>query len=64
MNLCRCVQDSCLKSCDPVPPSSGMNLASWNQDDNLDKDTQDLFSDSPVKVRGVLAEILKNWTDE
>ncbi|XP_058644644.1 bifunctional 3'-5' exonuclease/ATP-dependent helicase WRN isoform X2 [Onychostoma macrolepis] len=37
-------------SCDPVPQSSGMNLASWNQDDNLDKDTQDLFSDSPVKI--------------
>ncbi|XP_016377558.1 Werner syndrome ATP-dependent helicase homolog [Sinocyclocheilus rhinocerous] len=42
-------QDSCLKSCDPVPQSSGMDLTSWNQD-KLDKDTQDLFSDSPVKI--------------
>lgn len=42
-------QDSCLKSCDPVPQSTGMDLASWNQD-KLDKDTQDLFSDSPVKI--------------
>uniref|UniRef100_A0A671S7I8 DNA 3'-5' helicase n=1 Tax=Sinocyclocheilus anshuiensis TaxID=1608454 RepID=A0A671S7I8_9TELE len=41
--------DSCLKSCDPVPQSSEMDLTSWNQD-KLDKDTQDLFSDSPVKV--------------
>lgn len=39
------------KSCDPHPHSSGMNLASWNQEDNLDEDTQDLFGDSPVKVR-------------
>lgn len=29
--------------------SSGIDLASWNQK-NLDSDTQDLFSDSPVKV--------------
>ncbi|KAF5901929.1 Werner syndrome ATP-dependent helicase, partial [Clarias magur] len=28
--------------------SSGIELASWNQE-NLDRDTQDLFSDSPVK---------------
>ncbi|XP_043107034.1 Werner syndrome ATP-dependent helicase homolog isoform X2 [Puntigrus tetrazona] len=41
--------DYCLKSCDLVPQSSGMDLASWNQG-NLDKDTQDLFSDSPVKI--------------
>ncbi|KAM9455992.1 bifunctional 3'-5' exonuclease/ATP-dependent helicase WRN isoform 2-T2 [Clarias gariepinus] len=29
--------------------SSGIELASWNQE-NLDRDTQDLFSDSPVKA--------------
>ncbi|XP_063066515.1 bifunctional 3'-5' exonuclease/ATP-dependent helicase WRN isoform X2 [Engraulis encrasicolus] len=29
-----------------VPQSSGMDMASWNQEE-LDKDTQDLFSDSP-----------------
>lgn len=52
----QCVQeDPCLrsdvrlKSHEPAPQSSGMDLASWNQD-NLDKDTQDLFSDSPVKT--------------
>ncbi|XP_067290013.1 bifunctional 3'-5' exonuclease/ATP-dependent helicase WRN isoform X2 [Pseudorasbora parva] len=38
-----------LTSCDPCPQSSGVVLASWNQD-NLDKDTQELFSDSPVKI--------------
>ncbi|XP_077099511.1 bifunctional 3'-5' exonuclease/ATP-dependent helicase WRN isoform X5 [Siphateles boraxobius] len=37
-----------LTSHDLGPQSSGMVLASWNQD-KLDKDTQDLFSDSPVK---------------
>ncbi|XP_048028103.1 Werner syndrome ATP-dependent helicase homolog [Megalobrama amblycephala] len=42
-------KDVRLTSCDSGPQSSGMVLASWNQD-NLDKDTQDLFSDSPVKT--------------
>lgn len=57
MSLCYRVQDDMgsssdgrLKSCDMTPHSSGMNLVSWNED-NLDEDTQDLFSDSPVKVR-------------
>ncbi|XDV53709.1 hypothetical protein PO909_022144 [Leuciscus waleckii] len=52
----QCVQDEpCssadvrLTSRDPGPQSSGVVLASWNQD-KLDKDTQDLFSDSPVKT--------------
>ncbi|XP_060764194.1 bifunctional 3'-5' exonuclease/ATP-dependent helicase WRN isoform X2 [Neoarius graeffei] len=35
---------------DPRPSqSSGIELASWNQE-NLDRDTEDLFSDSPVKT--------------
>ncbi|XP_056121525.1 bifunctional 3'-5' exonuclease/ATP-dependent helicase WRN isoform X2 [Rhinichthys klamathensis goyatoka] len=52
----QCVQDDpCwsadvrLPARDPGPQSSGMVLASWNQD-KLDEDTQDLFSDSPVKT--------------
>lgn len=51
-----------LKSHEPVPQSSGMELASWNQD-NLDKDTQDLFSDSPVKTVSQPAKRkLPDWT--
>lgn len=57
LSLCSGVQedvgsasDGRLKSCDVTPHSSGMNLSSWNQD-NLDQDTQDLFSDSPAEVR-------------
>ncbi|RXN11839.1 Werner syndrome ATP-dependent helicase isoform X2 [Labeo rohita] len=62
-------QDSCLsadvrlKPCDPVPQSSGMELASWNQD-NLDKDTQDLFSDSPVKTESQpIKRKLPDWAE-
>ncbi|KAA0703606.1 Werner syndrome ATP-dependent helicase -like protein [Triplophysa tibetana] len=40
--------DGRLKSCDVSPHCSSMNLTSWNQD-NLDQDTQDLFSDSPAE---------------
>ncbi|TRY97819.1 hypothetical protein DNTS_014955, partial [Danionella cerebrum] len=38
-----------LKPHDLVPQSSGMGLVSWNQDD-LDKDTQELFNDSTGKT--------------
>ncbi|XP_056591921.1 bifunctional 3'-5' exonuclease/ATP-dependent helicase WRN isoform X2 [Triplophysa dalaica] len=41
--------DGRLKSCDVTLHSSGMNLTSWNQD-NLDQDTQELFSDSPAET--------------
>ncbi|XP_073686167.1 bifunctional 3'-5' exonuclease/ATP-dependent helicase WRN [Garra rufa] len=52
-----------LKSCDPVPQSSGMDLASWNQD-NIDKDTQDLFSNSPVKTESQPTKRkLPDWTE-
>ncbi|XP_065127721.2 bifunctional 3'-5' exonuclease/ATP-dependent helicase WRN isoform X1 [Paramisgurnus dabryanus] len=52
-----------LKSCDLTSHNTGMDLASWNQD-NLDKDTQDLFSDSPVKTVSQPAKRkLPDWTE-
>ncbi|XP_051539184.1 bifunctional 3'-5' exonuclease/ATP-dependent helicase WRN-like isoform X1 [Myxocyprinus asiaticus] len=57
--------DVCPKSFDPAPQSSGINLASWNQED-LDKDTQDLFSDSPVKTCSVsqpMKRKLPDWAE-
>lgn len=66
----QCVQDDpCssadvrLTSRDPGPQSSGVVLASWNQD-KLDKDTQDLFSDSPVKTASQPAKRkLPDWAE-
>ncbi|XP_057184109.1 bifunctional 3'-5' exonuclease/ATP-dependent helicase WRN isoform X2 [Triplophysa rosa] len=55
--------DGRLKSCDVTPHSSGMNLTSWNQD-NLDQDTQDLFSDSPAETVSQPAKRkLPDWTE-
>ncbi|XP_026797631.3 bifunctional 3'-5' exonuclease/ATP-dependent helicase WRN isoform X1 [Pangasianodon hypophthalmus] len=43
--------------------SSGIELASWNQE-NLDRDTQDLFSVSPVKTKSqVPKRKLPDWTE-
>ncbi|XP_007255315.3 Werner syndrome ATP-dependent helicase homolog [Astyanax mexicanus] len=43
--------------------TGGMKLASWNQED-LDKDTQDLFSDSPVKtVSQIPKRKLPDWAE-
>ncbi|KAL7847141.1 hypothetical protein SRHO_G00221210 [Serrasalmus rhombeus] len=55
---------------EPVGPSktvsytSGMKLASWNQE-NLDKDTYDLFSESPVKtVSQTPKRKLPDWAEK
>ncbi|XP_030623721.1 Werner syndrome ATP-dependent helicase homolog [Chanos chanos] len=46
-----------------MPLSTAMELASWNQEE-LDKDTQDLFSDSPVKNVGQPSKRkLPEWTE-
>ncbi|XP_062870374.1 bifunctional 3'-5' exonuclease/ATP-dependent helicase WRN isoform X2 [Trichomycterus rosablanca] len=47
-----------------VKLSSGMDLASWNQE-KLDKDTQDLFSNSPAKTVNQLPKRkLPDWAED
>ncbi|XP_066507446.1 bifunctional 3'-5' exonuclease/ATP-dependent helicase WRN [Hoplias malabaricus] len=60
--------DACSKSAAVAPSTtasytSGMKLASWNED-NLDKDTEDLFSDSPVKTLSQMPKRkLPDWAE-